>query len=58
MQPGLDEMEAREIIYQILKGMVAIHEKGYVHRDLKPENILMDEKNKIYKIADFGLAKK
>jgi serine/threonine protein kinase len=36
--------------------MVAIHKKGYVHRDMKPENILVDEKNKIYKIADLDLA--
>jgi serine/threonine protein kinase len=38
--------------------MVAIHEKGYIHQNLNLENIFIDEKNKILKISEFGLAKK
>ena len=33
-----------------------IGESGFLHRDLKPANILM--KDKIAKIADFGIAKR
>lgn len=41
---------------QVLDGLRALHEVGFVHRDIKPENVLLDE-NGICKIADFGLAK-
>lgn len=38
----------------LLKGLVAIHEKGLIHRDIKPANILMSESGP--KIIDFGIA--
>ena len=44
------------IARQLLTGLAAIHEAGLVHRDLKPENILGF--GEIYKIADFGIAKR
>lgn len=43
----------------ILKGVEALHQKGYMHRDLKPENIMFRENgNNQCVIADFGLAEK
>lgn len=38
----------------LLKGLVAIHDKGLIHRDIKPANILMSESGP--KIIDFGIA--
>ena len=38
----------------LLKGLIAIHEKGLIHRDIKPANILMSESGP--KIIDFGIA--
>ncbi|ORX79871.1 kinase-like protein [Basidiobolus meristosporus CBS 931.73] len=53
------EKDAAEIVRQILKGVVCLHEHGVVHRDLKPENILFEteEEDSNLVIADFGLAK-
>lgn len=48
--------EVRDIVKQILTGLVYVHDRGIVHRDLKPENVLMTEDN-VVKICDFGSAK-
>jgi hypothetical protein len=49
------------ITLQILDGLEALHDAGYIHRDLKPSNCLLDrsykEKDFQVKIADYGLAK-
>lgn len=46
---------ARFYITEMLCGVNALHELGYIHRDLKPENFLIDSKGHI-KLTDFGLA--
>jgi serine/threonine protein kinase len=47
--------EALPIICDVMRGLIDIHSQGLVHRDIKLENILLAE-NRIFKIADFGLA--
>ena len=46
---------------QILDGLQALHDHGFIHRDLKPSNFLLDrpyqEEGFLVKIADYGLAK-
>eukprot|EP00484_Ammonia_sp_Unknown_P014894 CAMPEP_0197076652 /NCGR_PEP_ID=MMETSP1384-20130603/212217_1 /TAXON_ID=29189 /ORGANISM="Ammonia sp." /LENGTH=612 /DNA_ID=CAMNT_0042515511 /DNA_START=772 /DNA_END=2610 /DNA_ORIENTATION=+ len=44
------------ILYQILNGVLYIHESDVIHRDLKPENILINSDCTI-KITDFGMAR-
>jgi serine/threonine protein kinase len=48
--------EAGIIIFQVLKGLEYLHDKGIVHRDLKLENILMSapEPRARIVLADFG----
>lgn len=44
-------------IEQILAGVQAVHNCGYIHRDIKPNNILMSEgSDPVPMIADFGCA--
>lgn len=45
-----------KIFFQIINGVITIHDANIIHRDLKPENIFLDE-NTIVKIGDFGLAR-
>lgn len=48
-----------EAIYwhlQVLDGLAHAHDAGIIHRDLKPDNYLID-RNKVLKIADFGIAR-
>ncbi|KAG1665499.1 hypothetical protein FOA52_009760 [Chlamydomonas sp. UWO 241] len=43
-------------MYQLLRGLGSMHERGVLHRDLKPRNILVNSNCKL-KICDFGLAR-
>jgi len=54
------EIEARDIVRQLVEGVDYLHNQGIAHRDLKPENLLcseMDDGKMVIKIADFGLSK-
>jgi Tol biopolymer transport system component len=48
--------ELLPILYQLIDGIEAAHEKNIIHRDLKPANIKITSDG-IVKILDFGLAK-
>jgi serine/threonine protein kinase len=66
--PGerVEESKAKDIIRQVSTGLLFLHRGNFIHRDIKAANILIDEranestnqKDAIYKIADFGLATK
>lgn len=51
----LTELEAFDVLRQIVEGFKELQKHGIIHRDLKPANILIN--NGIFKIADFGFAK-
>jgi len=53
----LRELEALEIMDQLVDGVESVHEAGITHSDLKPENILYDPlTKKKATIFDFGLS--
>jgi serine/threonine protein kinase len=54
--PGLPIGIVRNLAQQLLRGIVAVHQKRVLHRDLKPQNILLDRSFNL-KIGDFGLAR-
>lgn len=49
-------LEMRDYLREIIEGVLAIHNVGYVHCDIKPENILVAADGRL-KIADFGSAR-
>jgi len=56
-QEGISELQARNIILQILNAIEVCHMKGIIHRDLKLENVMFGDKERtIVKVVDFGIS--
>lgn len=58
---GFTPREVAEIMLELLAGLRAVHDSGFIHRDIKPENIYFCRRegaNEIVKILDFGIAKR
>jgi len=53
---ALSDDHIQYFVYQILRGLKAVHSAKVLHRDLKPGNLLVN-KNCDLKICDFGLAR-
>lgn len=54
----LSKLRYYDIIINILKETIALHNLGFLHCDLKPENIIVDLINNRLKLIDFGLSLK
>ncbi len=47
---------AKEIIKNVLSGLMALHDAGYIHRDIDPSNIFITDDGHV-KLIDFGICK-
>jgi casein kinase II subunit alpha len=54
--PDLTLKDIQTYILQVLIGLDYAHSHGIVHRDIKPGNVLINHKQKVVRIADWGLA--
>ncbi|VDN58113.1 unnamed protein product, partial [Dracunculus medinensis] len=53
---GLDPIQIKLFLFQLLRGLAYCHERKILHRDLKPQNLLLNDNGEL-KLADFGLAR-
>lgn len=50
----LTEMQARQIVSQIVEALIQCRDRGVFHRDVKPENVLVNLNDWTVKLIDFG----
>ncbi|WP_249756174.1 serine/threonine protein kinase [Microvenator marinus] len=55
----MSQEESVEVVLEILAGLKAVHDAGFVHRDIKPENVYFNQRDglEMVKLLDFGIAK-
>lgn len=53
---GLPELLVRKYTFQLVSGVVVLHDHGIVHRDIKTANIYLTDNGNCLKIGDFGCA--
>ena len=44
MNPSMHSLELKSYTYQMLRGLLYLHNQGVCHRDLKPQNMLVKNK--------------
>ena len=54
----VDACEAVRVGIDVCRALEACHERGIVHRDVKPSNLFWCEENQVYKLGDFGAARR
>lgn len=53
---GMDPIECKKCLWQLLRSIEYCHAHNVIHRDIKPENLLIS-RNGILKLCDFGFAR-
>eukprot|EP00742_Colponemidia_sp_Colp-10_P002704 GILJ01002891.1.p1 GENE.GILJ01002891.1~~GILJ01002891.1.p1 ORF type:complete len:667 (+),score=99.99 GILJ01002891.1:104-2104(+) len=53
---GLDPLEVKKCMWQLLRSIEFCHSHNIIHRDIKPENLLIS-KHGALKLCDFGFAR-
>lgn len=46
--------DACQVMFEVIAGVAAIHDAGFVHRDIKPSNVLLGEDDEIW-VGDLGV---
>ncbi|XP_034242469.1 serine/threonine-protein kinase 17A-like [Thrips palmi] len=59
LQDGLPEVEAVQVMRQILEGLIFLHDHNIAHLDLKPQNMLLtgNYPDCDIKLCDFGISR-
>lgn len=53
---GMDALECKKCLWQLLRSIEYCHSHNVIHRDIKPENLLIS-RNGTLKLCDFGFAR-
>ena len=53
---GMDPLEVKKCLWQLLRSIEYCHSHNVIHRDIKPENLLIS-RNGTLKLCDFGFAR-